>query len=175
MSEQEQQQIKTSPYASPMYNHGSSIILLTNPDNELRELELDFRGLNIDDQGNIKQVTDPLMNEKGIKEVLKCARSIISQVTVFSNLTNTQIMALQDYLGDTLARSLIYSKKYGIKNKEARDTIYFSVLAKSFICMNRATEEGERRFWKGSTQEIITKSEMPQTGLTSFLGWNKRR
>ena len=35
--EQQPSQIRSSPFQSPMYNYGSSIIFLTNPENELHK------------------------------------------------------------------------------------------------------------------------------------------
>jgi hypothetical protein len=82
-----------------------------------------------------------------------------------------------DFLADTLAKDLMVNRiKYEIKTASARDKIFFTVLSSSFICMKRAYKEGEKRFWKGSQQEITTRHEGPQNnkGVMSKLGsWGR--
>ena len=59
----EQPQIRSSPYANPLNNYGSSIVMMTNPDDELYKMELTFRSQVVDGKGNVTSVGDPLMNE----------------------------------------------------------------------------------------------------------------
>lgn len=161
VSEQQQQpQIRTNPYSSPLHNLAGSIILLTNPENELHKAELTMRSIIQDKDGNLRATGDPLMNEQGVGSVIGQAQALINQVTVMSNLNKNEIPMLIDLLADTLARDLMVNrKKYEIKNVAARDKIYFIVLSSAYICMKRAFEEGEKRFWKGSQQEITTRIE----------------
>ncbi len=100
-----------------------------------------------------------------------------------SNLNKQEVPILMDFIADTLARDLMVNrKKYNIRNAAARDKIYFIVLSTSFICMKRAFEEGEKRFWKGSQQEITTRIEgAPGSSggrgkglLGSIFGWARR-
>lgn len=172
-----QPQVRTSPYQSPMHNFGSSIILLTNPESELRKMELVWRSMIADSEGNVKAVGEPLMNELGINSVLGQIQAIISQVTVMSNLNKNEIPMLIDFLGDTLAKDLMMNRvAYQIRTPAARDKIYYTSLTGAFICMKRAYEEGDKRFWKGSQQEILTRVEAqsPQRkGFAKMLGWGR--
>jgi|TARA_Y100000034_G_scaffold123876_1_gene171292 hypothetical protein len=179
--QQEQQQppqIRSNPYASPMYNYGSSILLLTNPQNELHKLELTFRSLSEDDDGNVKEMGEPLMNEKGISSVLGQAQALINQDTVMSNLDKTDISGLIDFLADTLAQDLMTNRvAYEIKVNAGRGKIYFETLALTYITLRRAYLEGDKRFWKGSQQEITTRVEgNNQKGsmLGKVMGWGKK-
>jgi hypothetical protein len=176
--EQQPPQIRSNPYASPMYNYGSSILLLTNPQNELHKLELTFRALQEDDDGNVKNMGDPLMNEKGISSVLGQAQALINQDTVMSNLDKMDIPLLMDFLGDTLAKDLMMNRiNYEIKTAGARDKIFFETLALTYITLRRAYLEGDKRFWKGSQQEITTRVEgNTQKGsmLGKLMGWGKK-
>jgi hypothetical protein len=147
--------IRPSPYMSPMYNYGSSIILLTNPKDQLHKMELTFRSMMEIKNGEPKKVGTPLMNEEGINAVIGMVQAEVSQVTIMGNLDENKISGLIDFLADTLARDLMMNKyKYNITDSSARDKIYFTALTTAFICMNRALNEGDRRFWKGSVQEI---------------------
>ena len=173
--EEEQQQVRTSPYASPMHNFAGSIILLTNPDQELHKLELTFRNIVLDRKGNPTKVGTPLMNDEGVRSVIGQVQAIVSQVTVMSNLDDKVRNSLRDFLADTIAKDLMLNrKKYGIVNSSARDRIFMESITMAVITMNRAADEGERKFWKGSQQEIITHGNMPGVKgglLTRALGW----
>ncbi|RLA46935.1 MAG: hypothetical protein DRR04_05330 [Gammaproteobacteria bacterium] len=159
-----------------MHNFAGSIILLTNPDQELHKLELTFRNIVLDKKGNPTQVGTPLMNDEGVRSVIGQVQSIVSQVTVMSNLDDEVRDSLRDFLADTIAKDLMLNRaKYQIENASARDRIFMEAIAMAIITMNRAANEGERKFWKGSQQEIITHGNMPGGAkgglLTRALGW----
>lgn len=177
MEEDEPRPIQSSPYASPLHNYAGSILLLTNPENELHKLELTFRNVIADEKGNIREVGHPLMNDEGVRSVLGQVQAIVSQVTVMSNLNERTRNALRNLLADTLAKDLMLNRlKYDIRNTSARDRIYMESISMAVITMNRAADEGERKFWKGSQQEIITHGQPIQGKqglLTRALGWGR--
>ena len=177
MDEDDRQPVQSSPYASPMHNYAGSIILLTNPDQELHKLELTFRNIVLDKKGNATAVGVPLMNDEGVRSVIGQVQAIVSQVTVMSNLDVRVRDSLRDFLADTIAKDLMLNRmKYGIVNSSARDRIFMEAISMAIITMNRAADEGERKFWKGSQQEIITHGTAPggKGGLMQrALGWGK--
>lgn len=165
------EQYQQTPYSSPMDRFGSSILLLTNPANELYKLELTLRSKKETQEGNVVEIGPPLLNDKGISSILGICQSLINQVTIMSNLTKTEVSGLMDFLGDTLARDLMMNKEdYGIESNTTRDRIYFSVLSSAFITLKRAYEEGDKRFWKGSVHEIQTRVDRGEkAGILSRL------
>jgi hypothetical protein len=171
-------QIRSTPYSSPMHNYGGSILLLTNPQNLLYKMELTLRSMIEDGDGNLTKVGEPLLNDLGISSVIGIVESIVNQDTVMSNLTKEDIEALRNFLADTLAKDLMINRiKYAIKTVSARDKIFFTVVSTSYICMRRAFEGDDKKFWKGSQQEITTRHEGLQSkgGLISKLsGWGKK-
>jgi hypothetical protein len=157
---QQQQPIRTTPYASPMHQFGSAIITMTNPKDELHKMELTFRSVYEDSSGAMHTTGMPLMNDYGISSVIGMVQALVNQVTIMSNLTKQEIPMLVDFLGDTLARDLMIKRKeYGIAGSAERDKIYFSALSTTFVTLKRGFEEGDKRFWKGSVQEIHNKIE----------------
>jgi len=175
--QQEAPQVRSSPYASPMHQFGSSILLLTNPENELYKMELTFRSMKLDKEGNAIQSGTPLMNDEGISSVLGVVRSLVSQVTVMSNLSKSEVPALMDFLGDTLAKDLMVNRvRYEIASTSVRDKVFFIALSSTFVTLKRAYEEGDKRFWKGSVQEIHSSVDGGQKRgglLSSFNPWSK--
>ena len=147
-------------YLTPNQTHQGSILVLTNPENELYKLELSLRNMRLDQEGNPIKIANnalPLMNDFGINSVLGQIQALVNQVTVVSNFEDRHIQGLMDYLGDTLARDLMMNQtNYEIKNGYDRDRIFFQCLSTAFVTMMRAKDEGERRFWKGTQQEIMT-------------------
>ena len=166
-------------FSSPMNNFAGTIITMTNPDDELYKLELTLRNNMLDREGNPKSAGEPLMNEEGISAVIGIVQSIVNRVTIMSNLKDMEIRMLMDVLADTLARDLMMNRiDYGVKSGVSRDRIYSSALMTGFITMKRAFEEGDRRFWKGSQQEITTRVESNNSnkGLFNKIGqglWGK--
>jgi hypothetical protein len=174
--EQGSPQVRTSPYQSPIHAYAGSILLLTNPENELFKLELTLRGM-AEVKGQTLVVGSPLLNDEGVRSVLGQAQALVNRVTVMSNLEDREISALMDFLADTIAKDLMLNRfHYDIRNSSARDRIFYEVLSTTFVCLRRAHGEGERKFWKGSQQEITTNVGGPQKKqglLSKALGWGK--
>jgi len=174
----EEQQMQGNPYMSPRDMYGSSIVLLTNPENELNKMEMTFKNVRPDKDGNLVSAGTPLMNDYGINSVIGTVQTIVNQITILSNLDDKHISSLMDFLGDTLSRDLMINRvDYGISSFAARDKIYFTALSSAFITMQRAYKEGDKRFWKGSVQEIHTKTDNSGMGKKGLFGnlnpWNK--
>lgn len=173
MGDDEQRQVRTSPYASPMYNYGSSIVTLTSPDDELYKMEMSLKGLREDDRGNVVKVGEPLLNTDGINSVMSQVQALMSRVSIMSNFDKYDVPAILDFLGDTLAKDLMLNRvDYGIVSPSVRDKVYFLVLASAWTALKRGYEEGDRRFWKGSQQDITTRVEQAQGNsmLKSLFG-----
>ena len=169
-------QVSSTPYSSPIHQFSGSIVLLTNPDNELYKLELSLRNMVVDREGNARQAGRPLMNDAGIMSVLGQVQTIVNQVTIMSNLEPQEVPRIIDFLGDTLARDLMINRVgYAVDNEAVRDKVYFMALVSAFVCLKRASEEGERRFWKGSQQEITTRVDglagQKKGVFGKILGW----
>lgn len=176
MEEQQPSTIRTSPYQSPFQQYGSAIILLTNPENELGKMELTFRGMKLNDDGIPIVVGKRMMNDDGVASVIGSIQSLVNQVSVMSNLDNKNISNLIDYLADTLAKDLMLNRMaYGITSPSTRDKIFQTALSTSFVTLRRAYEEGDKRFWKGSVQEIRTSNDNERKSgfLSSLNPWRK--
>lgn len=177
-AEVQQPTIQPNAYASPLHNYGSSIMFLTNPEGELYKMELTLKGQRIDKDGNpVKMGGEPLLNDLGINSVLGMVQAIVNQCTVMSNLKKHDIPMLIDFLADTLAKDLMINRKKYAMSYPARNKIFFTVITSAFITMNRALDEGDRRFWKGSVQEIKStiESSSQSRGLMSKLNpWSRR-
>jgi len=146
-----------TPYQNPMSSYPGSIVLLTNPDDELRKLEYTLRSVYQDSEGKLIEYGQPLLNDLGVRSVIGMIQSVINQVTIMSNLTEKEIFSIKDSLANSLAKDLMVNTiKYDIRNRSAKDRIFDSAIRSAYICLKRAFQEGDRRFWKGSQQDIRT-------------------
>jgi len=163
-------------FQTPLDNLGSTILKLTNTEDEIRYLEMTLRGEYEDSEGTTIKFCDPMMNEIGITTIMRLVRSVVSRVTVMSNL-DREIPNLMGFLSENLIENLMLnSKRYGIKDPSTRSDISFIVQFQAFMAMRRAYKEGDKRFLKGSTQDIRTQvtSDTKRGSLMSkFMNWNK--
>jgi hypothetical protein len=180
MSEDEQvsPQVRSSPYASPMHNYGGSILFLTNPENELHRFELTLRNCRYDEKtGEVIPYGEPLMNDEGIKSVIGQTQAVVNQDTVMSNFDD-EIPQLMNLFADSLIKDLMMNRvRYNIITPASRDKIVSMATIYGYSCLRRAYQQGEKKFWKGSQQEITTYSatSAPQKkGLSGLLGWGRR-
>ena len=181
----DQGQIATTPYASPFHQLGSTILLLTNPEDEIHKLELTLRNAYEDENGNVTTRTKmvngyrvpikPLLNDEGVAAVIGQVQTVVSRVTVLSNLDDEIIGKIGNNFCNTMSELLGFNAyRFDIATLSDRDAIFDASIVQVLICMRRAHDEGERRFLKGSTQEMTMRSEgghQKQGALSRFLGW----
>ena len=176
MNESEEQQqipVKMSPFMNPMNNYAGTIVAMTNPQGELHKLELTLKSMVEDSRGKVRQIGEPLMNELGVNSVLGSVQSLVSRNTIMSNLNDREVSNLVEFIGDTLCMDLMLNREtYDIKTPAARDKIFFSCVSTAFVVLKRGFEEGDKRFWKGSQQDITMRNEgMGQKkGIFSRIG-----
>jgi hypothetical protein len=176
-TEQYQSQLtqQNNPFMSPMNQYGSAILLLTNPEDELKKMELTLRGQQMDSEGNIIQVGNPLMNDEGINRMVGLIQRYANQSTVMSNLKSKDTDRLRNYIADHVAINLMINReRYNIKDMSARYDIFFCVVSTAIICLNRPLDEGERRFWKGQQPQefrTIVEGKQQKGVLASIAGW----
>lgn len=163
-------------FSSGNNQHSGSIVLLTNPENDLFKFELFLRSMVLDEQGNPKPAGLPLMNDIGISAVLGMLSTTVSQNTVMSNVDEKGIGILIKLNADTLAQLIMMNRKnYGIKDHSIANMIYNAYINKTYLTLRRPFEEGDRRFWKGSQQEITStiKSDTQRKGILGLIGLKK--
>ena len=112
MDQEEQlQQLRSAPFMSPMQQYGSSILQLTNPENELLKMELTFRSQILDKDSNVIQIGKPLLNDEGVSSVIGQVQSVVNQVAIMSSFDKHDIPKIIDFLGDTLSKDNRQQKK----------------------------------------------------------------
>lgn len=182
MADEPQQPIVQMPqqmlqqYKQPMDTYSGAIIQLTDPQELLFAMELTFKGHKLDRDGNIIDTGDRLLNDKGINSIIGQIQSILNRVTVLSNVDSDIIEKFMLPLVDTIAQDLMVNKKtYEIKDSVTRTKISNIAQNTAHICLLRAKEEGERRFWGKIQQDVNinnnSNQKQKQGFMQNMLGW----
>jgi len=173
MEEQNQYPQQLTPFQSPLNNIGGAILTLTNPENDLYKLELTLRGMKLDQDGNPVQTGEPLMNDVGISDIVGLTQSVVSQMTVMNDFKESHINNMMMDFADTLIRDLMWKrKKWGVKEGNDRNRIVFVCRMSAWNIMMRANSGGDRRFWKGTQQDIRTTVVNESQGKSIFSKLN---
>lgn len=163
------------PYMSPQTQDGNIFEKLTNPEVMLDQMQMNFKNVTIDKDGNEKSLGDPLANDKGINFVIGQSRSAISQTTILSNLPEYTIYHMGRYLSVSLLRTLMVSRgEFDIKNFSNRSTLFSTAIITSLTCMRRAEPEGlsDKKLIRGGVQELhtnVTQTQGKKSGWLSSL------
>ena len=178
MADNEERPVQVPAYQSVMNSYNGSIILLTDPEDVLERLRYTLEGKEINGNGELIHIGEPLMNDNGINRVMSLVRTTVNRGVFLSDFKDAEIKSLMDFLGDTLAKSLMTNRdNFGISDDRIRDDIYFLVLFSCFAALKRAWEAGEKKFWKGSTHELTMRQqgEQPNSGfINKIFGWGKK-
>ena len=166
-------------YYNPDFQNESkeiSLVSQTNPDKVLFEIEMKLRGKKpfINEQGEKEWIVPdgcyPLVNDSGINSFMTDASAVINQNTIMSNLKEDRISAIIISLSDTIINKIAMNwKEFNIKKSDL-DTIHNCIIVPSYMALNRAMNEGEKRFLKTSVRAVesfTTNTKDPHSGSTS--------
>lgn len=169
-------------YQSPIQAYSGAILVMTDPNDELYQLELQLRGLALNSSGQLIKMGDPLLNDKGILSVISQMKSIVHQITIMSNLDKKEYPNLLKFWGGSLINDLMINRSvYGVDNPSSRTKIYIMCMSMAYVTAKRAFEAGDKKFWKGSQQEITTRfegvgpkgGEVKEGWIQKLTGWGK--
>jgi hypothetical protein len=149
----------------------AAILEHTDPVRILEEVDLKLRGMHVRSDGKVSELTEPLMNDKGVNKILLILSSVVNQNTILSALEDAEIGKLMIQVSDTIVDDLTMNwKEYGIKDKNLLDVVCDTVLIPSFTALKRALRGGERKFLGTTTVENISSGlKMPPQKKEGFL------
>ena len=143
-----------------------------NPERVVDSIKLILEGKQKDEYGEIKEVSDPLMNQKGINKIIVSIRSVVNLNTVMSAIKENKINEFMIDLMDEIIDDLTLNwKAYDIKEKSDLDKIEGVIKRMAYPAFMRSKEGGERRFLRGVTVEnISSRPPLPQSKKDGFFG-----
>jgi hypothetical protein len=127
--------------------------------------------------GKFVPLGKPLLNDYGINQITGLVQSWVNQCSIMSNFKEKWVYMNTLSFADVVIADLMINRfRYEITDPMARSKIVNIATNYVYSAQMRASEEGERRFWKGSQHEITTKtSEMAKGNfLSSLMGWVKK-
>jgi len=149
-----QDQAYASPYQVPQNMKDSTMIFMTNPEEELKKIELTLRGLYENDEGEIKRYGKELVNEHGIQAILGLIRSVVSQINIMGQEEGRDVnLIMLDYV-DTLIKFLMTQRKEIGLSRANRDLVFILAKYPAYFSLRRSLNGGERQFWGKIQQEV---------------------
>lgn len=157
--------------------YASSILALTDPTNDLQDFELFLRRMRYDSNHELVQAGEPLMNEQGINAVMSTVQSLVHHMATLSNFKENHVNMLMVSMIDTLSRDLMLNRLTYEIDRKNRDIIVDNATRFSYSFVQRAFEEGDRKFWRGSVTEVKHTQETNKIrgsmSLNPFTGFRK--
>lgn len=152
----------------------AALVQQINPEETVQEIRLMLEGKEELPSGDIKQVTEPLLNEEGINQMMLIVKSMVNINTIMSALDEKKIHLLMIELTDNVIDTLTLNwKQFGIKSKGDLDIIEAIIKNMTYPTLMRSKEGGERKFLGKITVENISttpqfKSSKPEGFLSKF-------
>lgn len=136
------------------------------------DIEMFLRGRHVNEKGVWEQITEPLMNEKGIGEILMELRAFTSKGFKLSNYTRQEILKEMKILDDNLRFGIVQNwPSWGIKNETSATRVKETILRMVNSTMNRACDAGERRHLGVVMRRVETITNQPPVRkIGSFFG-----
>lgn len=197
-SEQEQDQMAQNTehmrgmqinYNSPIDRYGSQIAVLTDPADDLYNFELFLRCLKQSESGQLikigkpkfengKVVKDtegnpeidwkPMMNDLGINSTLLSMQSVLNGITTLSNLDDREVWLLIRSLGMDVIGNLTFNKHQFEIEDSNRSIVVGAAIRFCYIFLKRPFGEGDKKFFKGTTQEVKHTNEITKPSGSSL-------
>lgn len=143
-----------SPYQIPQGAKDGTMLYITNPEDEIRRLELTMKGMYEDSNGKLISYGKPKMNELGIQSIIGMVRSVVSQINIMGQEDKREVNQIMlDYI-NTLAKVLMTKwQDFGL-NREDREMVFLYAKYPPYFALKRALDQGERKFWGKVQQEV---------------------
>lgn len=133
----------------------SALKLRLDTDRILESIEVDLRGEKItivEQNGELKtirsKIGDAKLNDRGIQDVMKCLRSVISPSTIQGNLERDEWEQFLFYLRQDLNEMIFINfPKYNIEEGNIKGVIN-DILSISLLVISRTIENGERNSYQ---------------------------
>lgn len=164
-----QQQVG-SPYQSPANSNNTNMVLLTNPEGDLNNMELSLTSMRINENGERVPVGPPHLNNLGVMSVRAMVQSISNPITHLSYNEEEDInKRMLDY-NHTLIKALMVSgTRWEIPNLASRTMVLDICNNYPYYSLKRSLNGGERSIWTRIVQEFVSKWEGPAMQNNNIL------
>jgi len=146
-------------------------LYLTGTYPELEKLKLDLLGQEKDNDENIVQVGSPLCNQEGALKLVGLVGSLANKHGILTHQDEFRISKMMKGFSKTVRGELMLRAVSWGFDRMDRNTILEMTTDLAFLAIQRGFHGGDRRFWKGTQQDIHTSNDAPQqkTGMFSRM------
>lgn len=149
---------------TPMPDNANLTMWSLSSQDILKEIEHDLRGEIFNEETEKWELVaegKPLMNDEGIRSIVSLARTIVNKVAFLSNLSEDMVLQISRDFADDLADLLFNNiEQFEIKRTHL-NIIVTKISYIIYVALQRAYEEGERRFLKTAERRIVSVRQDP--------------
>lgn len=133
--------------ASPRETMSSAMLMMTDTEPELRNLEMFLRGMR-ETKNGLVQVGKPLLNNDGVTRVVGMAQALANKNIEFGHHDSFMVRNIMKFANYTIVKELMLNRgNFSMGGYGARDAIHYHFLSTVYSCVNRGEGGGERSFW----------------------------
>lgn len=161
----------------------AALVAQTDPKHVIKEIEHQLRSeVEKPDKTGWEKVGEPMLNDKGITDLLLDIKSVVNQNTILSFLTEDEINKIIQEIGNKIVDKLTLNcKEYGIADRSKLDSIVDACLYPTYFALKRALKQSEKNWLHRTVFESIQSRPSPQElfrqrekGFFSRLGFGGR-
>ena len=172
------------PFMNPQMQdfNRDNVINQTAPERNAELIEHHLRGEDFDqDSKTWVQVRTPIMNDKGVDEVMSLIKFFLTQSSTLSNMDEARISRMVIGFAETLAKSFaMNSKEWNLSNK-IRTPLIYSITSVIYNTLSRSLGKtiSDKELYQGTIHHLqqvqIREQEQKKSGFWSGVFKPKKR
>lgn len=145
---EDQQKLVAPQLQEQMDERKAVLIAETDPKKDIKELILEFRGLEERD-GKLVRTSEPILNDIGARKLSSLLRPIMSNNTRLARMKEVIVKKFTLGIIDDITLDLgVNWRSYGIKDRSAKDFIIDAIIILVYSILSRAEDQNEKN-WLG--------------------------
>lgn len=168
--------------AEGMTNYSQGFINQSDPDlikhlldsePVLRELQIAWLGLVMGEDGKMLQVGQPMMNFKGVYQVINLIRPVYNHFACMSNLSEDEILPMIEELQHNISELLFKKDDDFELDGDYKDVIIDNARRMALTGLNRAKNQGEKVFLSKTheSKQLFQERERQKKGVRAIFPW----
>lgn len=146
---------------------------LLDPNPVLMELQMAWLGLTTNEKGDVIQIGKPLMNMRGVFQILNLIRPVYNHFACMSNLSEDEIYGMIEELQHNISELLFMKDDDFELDNDYKDSIIDNSRRMALTGLNRAKNQGEKVFLSKTheSRAIYQEKDKQKKGVRSIFPW----
>ena len=171
----EEQQNPNYPFMNQVSQemNRDNVINQTSPEKNAELLEHHLRGEDYDSESRSwLRVRTPLMNDKGVDEVICMIKFFLNQSSTLSNMNEERMSRMVVGFGETLAKSFAMNSRDWALDNRIRTPLIYAIIATIYNTLSRSLGKtiSDKELYQGTIQHLQQVQIREQEQKKGFLG-----